>query len=143
LSKVGDKFIREYQAGKYGYAVRGAEKALMYHQATFCKNDKQIAALKWACESQLIAVLQHNELEELTRTHCSWVKQDGGVLVCNFSGHLHIAEDIFFTKEGEFEKNHAKITRTTRSPEEAMYFVKKPSKHMIYTVNKIFEMRNK
>lgn len=137
---AGVQFIKDYHAGKYGYAVRSDAKALMYHQALQCPDERQVKKLFRACENHLLAYESH----AVEGDHCAWVTQGGRILYCKFASHRWIAEDIFFTPESEFEKNHAKITYSMRSEQDIFeYMEEKPSQSMRYTVKAILNERAK
>lgn len=122
------QFIKDYQAGKYGYGIRGNLKALMYHQALLCADPEQLHSLKFTVEECMRDSGEH-----------AWVSQDGTPYFCGLGYHLAVAESVFLTKEQDFEKTHAKITHSTPHLEAAIEFVKKPSRHMIRTVAEILD----
>jgi len=124
------KFIEEYQQKKYGCIARGEAKALMFAQVLKAKDEKQIHALQYAFGKVLNAVSFAHHLEDGFEDHPCWVAQDGTQYYCGVGHHRFVAESIFFQEEKEFEKTHAKITATTKSIEEALKYVVKPSRMM-------------
>lgn len=61
---------------------------------------------------------------------CAWVSQKGEVIYCQFASHDQVCEVFFGVRVAEFEQTHARITRRTISPDDAMRRIKKPSRAM-------------
>jgi hypothetical protein len=127
MSDIGIKFIQDYHEGKYGYAVRDEMKALMFYRATFLETEDQRRSMLWAFENSIGG-----------DGRCAWVGPDGDIIYVQHGHHLAVAEHIFMTSEGEFEKIWAKITRSTKSPEDALKYVENPTRRQKRFVEETF-----
>ena len=129
------KFIRDYESGLYGGAIQGDTKALMYHQALLLDNKRDLRNLLfWANE---VFVGSFNDKK------CSpeaWVMKDGVVLYCGFGQHDRIATDFMLTKDfALFEKENARVTKVSKSAEEVLDRVDKPTRIQRRAVENIME----
>lgn len=132
----GIKEIRAYEAGKYGHAVRGEAKALMYARLLEMRDEDEVFLCRHTFEKYVMAVASLHPVPGLR--HC-WVSQTGDIYYCTWASHLMIAEHIFLTPEKDFEKTHAKITINPLGSSDPLRYVKKPSNMMHRVVKAVLE----
>lgn len=70
---------------------------------------------------------------------CAWVSQKGEVIHCQYASHDQVCEVFFGILVADFEKSHARITRRTQSPEDAMHRVARPSRAMRDAVYNLYQ----
>lgn len=122
-------FIQEYEEGKYGYAVRGDDKALMYYMATKCVHEGQLDCLHYHFEKHFMGLGDWRDDDPATDN--AWVAQDGTIYYTQFGYHLFVAENCLLTPEAEFEKTHAKVRFDSMTMSDCTeYMTETPSNEM-------------
>lgn len=138
----GIKLIREYEAGKKGYAIRGDTKAFMYVRLLDCEDEQSAFRCFQEFDNGCFIAYAHFHAEK-DLPYC-WVSQKGDIYYCDIGAHDRIVRNVFRQEEAEFEKTHAKISiHTYHNGADPMQYVKRPSKIMKRVVHDVLYGRFK
>ena len=124
--ELATEFIKDYESGKYGHAVRGEVKAFMYHQALLCEGEEQLEKLlEW---SENLSIGDYRNTKDEVKPN-AWVLKDGTVYYCDYGEHEAIARYVLFRYDIHiFEKEAARISSNTFDTDEALKYVENPTR---------------
>lgn len=129
------EFIKNHFDRGHG-GIRGEKVMFLYRRALEAQTAEQLHSLAHAVEQYVAGY----RFDEDVNTGCAWCgSKFRDVIYVGFGYHRIVAENVFFTSEQQMERRYAKVTKTTKSVEEALEYVDKEfkTKSMIRNVEEV------